>query len=89
MNTFPLSYLLNCFRKGHDRINGKYQTVLWFAGLRGAIALALATKVAGHIHDVILISTLCIVIFTVLVFGGMTVCYCFECTNRRFLYLSG
>ncbi|RHY33200.1 hypothetical protein DYB32_003121 [Aphanomyces invadans] len=39
-NIFPLSWLANCQRK--EKVTGQMQVVLWFAGLRGAIAFALS-----------------------------------------------
>ena len=42
-NTFPLSFIANLFRYhgGNRLISYKMQTVIWFAGLRGAISFAL------------------------------------------------
>lgn len=40
-NIFPLSYLANFGRK--QKIPFKMQVVMWFAGLRGAIAFALVS----------------------------------------------
>jgi sodium/hydrogen exchanger 8 len=43
LNTFPLSYVANMGRLAP--ISPKMQTVMWFAGLRGAIAFALSMQV--------------------------------------------
>lgn len=49
MNIFPLSFVANlCRQKGSNHISIKMQTVLWFAGLRGAIAFALAMTMPGY-----------------------------------------
>jgi sodium/hydrogen exchanger 8 len=49
MNIFPLSFVSNlCRHKGSNHISIKLQTVLWFAGLRGAIAFALAMNMPGY-----------------------------------------
>jgi sodium/hydrogen exchanger 8 len=34
-HVFPLSYVLNCFRKEEHRITFSMQLIMWFAGLRG------------------------------------------------------
>lgn len=39
-NIFPLSFLMNHFRE--HKITGRMQMVMWFSGLRGAIAFALS-----------------------------------------------
>jgi len=69
---FPTSFLVNCRRA--RKITGKMQLMLWFAGLRGAIAFALAINVdAGVTHQgVILTTTTFIVFFTTIICGGLT-----------------
>ena len=73
-------YLINCVYflacRREKRIPKTHQFVLWFSGLRGAIAFALALQ---STHDLIeeegraiLTSTLFIVLFTVLAIGGST-----------------
>jgi sodium/hydrogen exchanger 3 len=49
-----------------------HAAVIWFAGLRGAIAFALAMSLDTFNADVILSTTLIIVLITVLVFGTAT-----------------
>eukprot|EP00698_Gefionella_okellyi_P017755 TRINITY_DN5238_c0_g1_i2.p1 TRINITY_DN5238_c0_g1~~TRINITY_DN5238_c0_g1_i2.p1 ORF type:complete len:262 (-),score=47.03 TRINITY_DN5238_c0_g1_i2:14-799(-) len=75
-NVFPLSLLLNIGRK--EKISLKMQVAMWFAGLRGAIAFALSlnlddsgTYEVPHKNELIA-TTLFIVLFTTLVFGGAT-----------------
>ena len=81
LNTFPLSNLANLRRK--IKIPAKMQFVIWFAGLRGAIAFALSLNMPQnkgddgddkwkHSNSYIVTTTLCIVIFTTVVAGGLT-----------------
>jgi sodium/hydrogen exchanger 8 len=73
MNIFPLSFLANqCRRHGENYIPIKMQAVMWFAGLRGAIAFALAEDMPGPNHDTYASVTLSIVFFTTVVCGGFT-----------------
>ncbi|KDO19053.1 sodium/hydrogen exchanger 3 [Saprolegnia parasitica CBS 223.65] len=72
-NTFPLCALANLGRK--DAIPFSHMVVIWFSGLRGAIAFALALNVytPDESHaGVIKSSTLFTVMFTTLVFGVST-----------------
>lgn len=71
-NIFPLSILLNYFRE--HKITKKMQFVMWFSGLRGAIAFALALNLdlPEETRHVIVTSTLILVLFTTLVLGGST-----------------
>jgi len=70
VNIFPLAWVVNKFRK--VKINSQSQLIMWFTGLRGAIAFALALNVQGRHGAVILSTTLGIVLFTIVVFGGTT-----------------
>jgi sodium/hydrogen exchanger 8 len=74
-NTFPLSWLANTRRK--VKIPLKMQFVIWFAGLRGAIAFALSLNMPTPANgtwnnDIIVTTTLSIVVFTTFVAGGLT-----------------
>jgi len=42
INIFPLTFLANLCREKSNKIPAKMSVVLWFAGLRGAIAFALS-----------------------------------------------
>lgn len=73
LNIFPLSLIANCCRrKGENRISLKAQCVLWFAGLRGAIAFALSMNMPGPNSDSYASATLFICLFTTIVCGGCT-----------------
>ena len=72
LNIFPLSWLANKCRNSARKISMQMQFVLWFAGLRGAIAFALAMNMPGPNKDVYATATLSICIFTTVVCGGLT-----------------
>eukprot|EP00128_Syssomonas_multiformis_P000195 Colp12_sorted_trinity150504_noHs@14028 len=72
MNIFPLSFLLNLGRK-QSKIPANFQMCMLWAGLRGAIAFALANAdVRTESEQIIQTTTLIIVIVTVILFGGTT-----------------
>jgi sodium/hydrogen exchanger 8 len=67
LNIFPLSFIANqCRRKG-NQITLKMQAVLWFAGLRGAIAFALSENMPGPHKEIYATATLSICLFTTIV----------------------
>ncbi|XP_071482063.1 sodium/hydrogen exchanger 9-like isoform X1 [Diadema antillarum] len=71
LNIYPLSFLLNLGRK--EKIPWNVQHMLFFSGLRGAIAFALAIRNnATYGQELILSTTLLIVLVTVVVCGGLT-----------------
>lgn len=75
LNTFPLCSLANLGRSARRKIPFAYMIVIWFSGLRGAIAFALVLNVqtADPEHAAILKSaTLFTVLFTTVVFGAGT-----------------
>ncbi|CAL8255616.1 unnamed protein product [Merluccius merluccius] len=70
-NIYPLSFLLNLGRR--HKITGNFQHMMMFAGLRGAMAFALAIRdTATYARQMMFTTTLLIVFFTVWVFGGGT-----------------
>ena len=71
LNIFPLSWIANQCRK-RQHIPGKMQGVLWFVGLRGAIAFALSENMPGPNKEIYATATLSICIFTTIVCGGFT-----------------
>ncbi|OIV91890.1 hypothetical protein TanjilG_17882 [Lupinus angustifolius] len=75
-NVFSCAYLVNLVRPSHRKIPSKHQNALWYSGLRGAMAFALALQ---SVHDLpeghgqtILTATTAIVVLTVLLIGGST-----------------
>ncbi|KAF7711943.1 sodium/hydrogen exchanger 7, partial [Silurus meridionalis] len=70
-NIYPLSFLLNLGRR--HKIGANFQHMMMFAGLRGAMAFALAIRdTATYARQTMFTTTLLIVFFTVWVFGGGT-----------------
>lgn len=72
-NIFPLAWLANTFRE--HKITKKMQVIMWFSGLRGAISYALSLHLefsSEETQRVMITTTLIIVLFTTLVFGGST-----------------
>jgi len=70
LNIFPFSYLANLRRR--QKVTRSMQIVMWFAGLRGAIAFALALSMTTPSRSVIVTTTLVVVFFTTFVCGGLT-----------------
>ncbi|MCL4127860.1 UNVERIFIED_CONTAM: hypothetical protein GTU68_052771 [Idotea baltica] len=72
VNIFPLSWVVNKFRD--HRITSKMMFIMWFSGLRGAIAYALSLHLEfdDEKRHVIVTTTLIIVLFTIFVLGGST-----------------
>lgn len=75
-NVFSCAYLVNLVRPAHRKIPSNHQKALWYSGLRGAMAFALALQ---SIHDLpdghgqtIFTATTAIVVLTVLLIGGST-----------------
>ena len=68
LNVFPLAALLNCGRKAP--IPGKYQLVMWHAGLRGAIAYATSIAFPSQHRDIIISTTSVVILFTIFLQGG-------------------
>jgi CPA1 family monovalent cation:H+ antiporter len=65
---YPLSLL---FAASRWRISSHEQHVLWWGGLRGALALALTLSLPASLvlHDAVVIATFAVVVFSVLVQG--------------------
>ncbi|XP_041989599.1 sodium/hydrogen exchanger 6-like isoform X2 [Salvia splendens] len=75
-DVFSCAYLVNMGRPSHRKISMKHQKALWYSGLRGAMAFALALQ---SVHDLpeghgqtIFTATTAIVVLTVLLIGGST-----------------
>ncbi|ONM54014.1 Sodium/hydrogen exchanger [Zea mays] len=75
-NVFSCAYLVNMSRPEHRRIPVKHQKALWFSGLRGAMAFALALQSVHELPEghgkTIFTTTTAIVVLTVLLIGGST-----------------
>lgn len=75
-NVFSCAYLVNLFRPAHHQIPMKHQKALWYSGLRGAMAFALALQSVHELPEghgqTIFTATTAIVVLTVLLIGGST-----------------
>ncbi|KAI9876744.1 MAG: monovalent cation:H+ antiporter, CPA1 (nhx1) [Pleopsidium flavum] len=78
---FPLSKAINWFiryrakRRGRevaDELPGSYQAMLFWAGLRGAVGVALAAGLTGENGAALRATVLVVVVLTVIIFGGTT-----------------
>ncbi|PHH88994.1 hypothetical protein CDD83_6785 [Cordyceps sp. RAO-2017] len=78
---FPLSRAINWFiryrarRRGvevNDELPYNYQAMLFWAGLRGAVGVALAALLSGENSYALRATVLVVVVLTVIIFGGTT-----------------
>lgn len=76
---FPLSRFTNWIhrtRSGNpsapDEIPYQYQMMIFWAGLRGAVGVALAMGIQGEFKSTLLATVLVVVVLTVILFGGTT-----------------
>ncbi|KAJ9136718.1 Sodium/hydrogen exchanger [Pleurostoma richardsiae] len=79
---FPLSKAINWFIKYRARRRGihdqpdelpyNYQAMLFWAGLRGAVGVALAALITGKDQYALRATVLVVVVLTVIIFGGTT-----------------
>ena len=78
---FPLSRAINWFIRQRARRQGKdevdelpfaYQAMLFWAGLRGAVGVALAAGLKGVNAPALRATVLVVVVLTVIIFGGTT-----------------
>lgn len=65
LHVFPIIAAVNCRRR--VPIPFKYSCMIWFSGLRGAIAFALSLLYEGEYHKQIRTATLVLVVITTLV----------------------
>jgi len=70
-NVFPISAVVNRTRTV-NKIPWNHQIMIWFSGLRGAIAMALSLDVPTKAQPKTFTTTLFIVIVTVFLMGGLT-----------------
>ncbi|XP_026666326.2 sodium/hydrogen exchanger 6-like isoform X2 [Phoenix dactylifera] len=75
-NVFSCAYLVNLVRPANRQIPLQHQKALWYSGLRGAMAFALALQSVHDLPDghgqTIFTATTAIVVLTVLLIGGST-----------------
>jgi len=74
---FPLSELINFFQRHargqrSEELPHAYQMMLFWAGLRGAVGVALAAGFKGNNAETLRTTVLVVVVLTVVVFGGTT-----------------
>jgi len=80
---FPLSYIVNAVIRYQAKSKGKpideemllprnHQLMLWWAGLRGAVGVALAAGLSGPNEYALRATILVVVVLTVIIFGGTT-----------------
>ncbi|KAF8816934.1 monovalent inorganic cation transporter [Phlegmacium glaucopus] len=74
---FPLSEAINFFYKHargqrHEELPHSYQMMLFWAGLRGAVGVALAAGFKGPNAQMMRTTVLIVVVLTVVIFGGTT-----------------
>lgn len=73
LNVFPMIAIVNANRKPVHKMPMTQQFMMWFSGLRGALAFSLTLHIPSGAATLIKTTTLVIVFFTVLVLGGATV----------------
>ena len=72
LNVFPLAFLINRCRSKQHRMPFNAQCLMSFAGLRGAIAFALALSFPGESRYVVVSATIVTVLISSLLLGGLT-----------------
>jgi hypothetical protein len=81
LSVFPLSKAINWFIRYRAKRRGKdvadelpfaYQAMLFWAGLRGAVGVALSASLSGANSSVLRATVLVVVVLTVIIFGGTT-----------------
>lgn len=81
-SVFPLSRMINAFTRYRARRYGaqdageeipySHQAMIYWAGLRGAVGVALAAGLSGNNGDTLRATVLVVVVLTVIIFGGTT-----------------
>jgi sodium/hydrogen exchanger 8 len=72
-NIFPLSFLVNKCRR--PQVSMKNQVIMWFSGMRGAVALVLVLHMDlenKETKQILLTTTLFVLLFTIVFLGGST-----------------
>lgn len=70
LSVVATTLLVNIFRE--DRIAMSYQIIMSFSGLRGAVAFYLALNVSSEFKNLIVTTTIGLIIITIVCFGGTT-----------------
>ncbi|KAJ5075999.1 sodium/hydrogen exchanger 8 [Anaeramoeba ignava] len=71
LNIYPISAIVNLWRK-YNKIFQSHQFMIWFSGLRGAVAFALSIRLKTEHSKSLMTTTLMVVVFTVIFLGGFT-----------------
>lgn len=79
---YPLSYFLN-LRKNAAKITMNQQHVIWYGGMRGAVAFALSKSFPGEKRPEVVATTLIVVLLSIIVMGGGTVAVLDKCGIPR------
>ncbi|KAF1775557.1 Phosphatidylinositol-4-phosphate 5-kinase, N-terminal domain [Phytophthora cactorum] len=79
---YPLSYVLN-LRKNAAKITLNQQHVIWYGGMRGAVAFALSKSFPGEKRPEIVATTLIVVLLSIIIMGGGTVAVLDKCGIPR------
>lgn len=66
------SFIVNAFRK--DKIPKSYQAIMSFSGLRGAVAFYLALNVNSEYKNLIITTTIGLIVVTIIGLGSTTTC---------------
>ncbi|ETL94555.1 sodium/hydrogen exchanger 3 [Phytophthora nicotianae P10297] len=79
---YSLSYVLN-LRKNASKITLNQQHVIWYGGMRGAVAFALSKSFPGEKRPEIVATTLIVVLLSIIIMGGGTVAVLDKCGIPR------
>jgi sodium/hydrogen exchanger 8 len=74
-NILPLCSLYNLCASEDKKVPFKHMLVMWWAGLRGAIAFALALHFPSQNIHVVISSCMWVILFTVFILGGTCVSF--------------
>lgn len=72
-HVYPLTYLLNITSRKNNEITRNQQHMIWYSGLRGAVAFALAKSFPGEKQNEVIATTMVIILLSIFVMGGGTV----------------
>ena len=73
INIYPIAFFINLSRSKKNKIQLNMQHLMFFSGLRGAMAFALAMRnTSTQARKLIMTTTSIIVISTVIFCGGLT-----------------